>query len=323
MLKQLIGKYGNLLRIVFSAVVIAMIFWHPSIDVKSISEIIKKLNVEYIIPFVLLRFLTISLISFRLQCVLSKQNLNYNLIGVIKLYFIGRFYSQFLPSQYGGDIVKAYIVSKDEQKKTPAFSSILFDRLLGIISNFFLVFVIVLIFMDELSFLGSMRYYLVLVPVVFMAGLYLFSRKPTVNMVCNTFKRLKFREIGIKIEEFFRSVVSFKKDKFFLLTVFFLSLFMQIINYSSFYTISLMTNMTVHWRYFFIFSPIIFMLTVLPVSLNGIGVRESGNIFFFAKVGVAANQAFSYSLLILFAFVIEGIIGGVINLLGKYELKSK
>lgn len=323
MLKQFIGKYGNLLRIVFSAAVITMILWHPSIDVKSISEIIKKLNVEYVIPFVLLRLLSILIISFRLQSILSKQNLSYNLIGVIKLYFIGRFYSQFLPSQYGGDIVKAYIVSKDEQEKTPAYSSILFDRIVGITSNFFLVFVIVLIVMDDLSFLGSMRYFFALVPVVFMTGLYFFSREFTVNMVCNTLKRLEFRKIGRKIEEFFRSVVSFKKDKKFLLTVFSLSLLMQIINYSSFYTISLMTNMTVHWRYFFIFSPIIFMLTVLPVSLNGIGVRETGNIFFFAKVGAAANQAFSYSLLIFFSFVIEGLIGGVINLLGNYELKSK
>ncbi len=323
MLKQIIGKYGNLLRIVFSVAVIAMILWHPSIDVKSISAIIQRLNVEYVVPFVLLRFSTILLISFRLQCVLRKQNINHNIIGVFKLYFIGRFYSQFLPSQYGGDIVKAYIVSKNEQKKTPAFSSILFDRILGIASNFFLVFVVVLIFMDELSFLGSMRFFLVLVPVVFMVVLYLFNRETTVNMVCRILKRFEFREIGKKIEKFFRTVVSFKKDKKFLLTVFSLSLLMQIFNYLSFYTISQMTNLTVHWRYFFIFSPIIFMLTVLPVSLNGIGIRESGNIFFFATVGVTANQAFSYSLLIFFAFVIEGCIGGIINLLGRYDLKSK
>ncbi len=321
-IKLALQQYGTILRILFSIIIIVFILVQPSVDVNSVVNTIKNLNLIFISPYIFLRLVSVVLINLRLQYILKMQNVDGSIWGLIKLYFVGKFYNQFLPSQYGGDIIKAYILSKKEQDKIPSYSAVLFDRIVGVASNFLLVFIIVALVMRELYFLGYTIYVLLITPIAFFIFMYLCIHESIVIKICSFLEHFKFHGIGDKIKRFYLSIVSFKQFKSVLFLSFGVSMLVQLFYYTSFYAIAHMINMNVPWRYFLIFSPIIAMISLLPISINGIGVRESGNIFFFTKIGATANQAFSFSLLIFIMLVIEGLIGGIINLLGKYDIKK-
>lgn len=63
--------------------------------------------------------------------------------------------------------------------------------------------------------------------------------------------------------------------------------------------------------YFLIFVSMITAFSSLPVSIGGLGVRDTASVFVFAKIGIAAEKAFAMSL-VNFAFMfLLGLVGGI------------
>ena len=54
---------------------------------------------------------------------------------------------------------------------------------------------------------------------------------------------------------------------------------------------------------FLIVMPIIGAISLMPISIGGLGVRDAAVVFFFAKIGIARDAAFAMSLL-NFVFII-------------------
>ena len=56
-------------------------------------------------------------------------------------------------------------------------------------------------------------------------------------------------------------------------------------------------NVDIPWGYYAVFVPMVSLLTLLPLSLNGMGVREWGCALFLAPLGVSEAQALTLSIL--------------------------
>jgi uncharacterized membrane protein YbhN (UPF0104 family) len=67
--------------------------------------------------------------------------------------------------------------------------------------------------------------------------------------------------------------------------------------------------------YFFLFVPLLAVIVSLPISLNGIGVREGAGIVLFGLVGVSRTQAFSLQFTTYLVAVAISLLGGLIFLL--------
>jgi len=76
--------------------------------------------------------------------------------------------------------------------------------------------------------------------------------------------------------------------------------------------IALALHVHVGIGHFFVYVPLIVVLSMIPVSINGIGLRESGYVFFFTKVGVSAESAMAMSLVFLALTLVLGMVGGVV-----------
>jgi uncharacterized membrane protein YbhN (UPF0104 family) len=66
----------------------------------------------------------------------------------------------------------------------------------------------------------------------------------------------------------------------------------------------------------------IFALTMLPVSLSGLGVREAAYVFFFGQAGVARPDAIAASLLFFVVVGIGSLPGAALFALGRRRLDS-
>jgi uncharacterized membrane protein YbhN (UPF0104 family) len=70
--------------------------------------------------------------------------------------------------------------------------------------------------------------------------------------------------------------------------------------------------------YAFIIYPLVGTFSALPVSLNGIGLREGGYIFLLTRIGVSPEQAIAFGLLWIIVVALDSSIGGLI-----YVLKNR
>jgi hypothetical protein len=64
----------------------------------------------------------------------------------------------------------------------------------------------------------------------------------------------------------------------------------------------------------FMIVPLIYITDMIPLSINGIGVRDSAYAFFFAALGYVPEHAFALSLLVLAMRYVVGAVGGVLFL---------
>ena len=67
--------------------------------------------------------------------------------------------------------------------------------------------------------------------------------------------------------------------------------------------------------YFFLFIPLIAVFIALPISINGLGVRESLGVYLYARIGIPQELAFSISFLAYLIGVVVSLVGGGIFLL--------
>ena len=63
--------------------------------------------------------------------------------------------------------------------------------------------------------------------------------------------------------------------------------------------------------------PLIALAIVLPISINGVGIREGGMVFLLSRWGIAEEQAVAVGLLWFFATIVTGLIGGFLFLLDR------
>ena len=66
--------------------------------------------------------------------------------------------------------------------------------------------------------------------------------------------------------------------------------------------------------YFFLFVPLLAVIVSLPISLNGIGVREGAGVVLFGLVGVAHSMAFTLQFTTYLVALAVSLIGGVVFL---------
>jgi uncharacterized membrane protein YbhN (UPF0104 family) len=83
------------------------------------------------------------------------------------------------------------------------------------------------------------------------------------------------------------------------------------------YALALSLGVIVPVQYFALFIPLTALVQMLPISFNGLGVREGTFQALFSTVDVPGEQAVAISLLYYILRVITGLIGGSMYLIGN------
>ena len=75
----------------------------------------------------------------------------------------------------------------------------------------------------------------------------------------------------------------------------------------------------VPFGYYWVLVPMVTLLTMLPVSVNGMGVRENATVLFLAPLGVPDTIAMPLALLWFAVFLAISLLGGLVYLLGRFD----
>lgn len=283
---------------------------------------LKSASYLFVVISVLTFAVAVMFTSMRWGKLLEVQDIRLNFMTLLRLTFIGFFFSNFLPSVVGGDVVKLYYTAKDTHKTAGTAASVILDRLLAV-SALLLITVITMLFNLRIPELQGIAFFVFGFFSVFLVFVFLFFYLKKAPFL-NKFFRIKLFNLGSKINNFKNALVLYRKRKDILAIAFFFSMVTQILIISVCYFVSLSINLNVSFVYFLLFVPIIQLISFIPVTISGIGTRELAFIFFFTTtVGVIGRMdAFALSVGFYFVMLITSLPGGLVYFLRGGELKK-
>ncbi|MBI3754357.1 MAG: flippase-like domain-containing protein [Deltaproteobacteria bacterium] len=287
-----------------------LVFLFTKVDMRNVWGTMRYMDPLMLLVVLLLYAADLIISAYRWSLFLPHAGIDMPFLRLVSLYYIGGFFNIFLPTAIGGDVVKSYYLYKFSGKGGNSLASVFLDRFTGF-------FALVAIAFVSLAF-GYRYVQETYVPLIIIAltSLFLFSslilwNRDLHNWALVIIRRIRFFGINEKIESLYHAVMLYKSKPFILLKALGISFVVQFVSITVFYLISRGFGMTVSMGYFFLFVPIAISISMLPISLSGLGLREGAFVYLFTKVGATDAQALSISLAGFAVMVLFGLVGGV------------
>ncbi|MEM7129383.1 MAG: lysylphosphatidylglycerol synthase transmembrane domain-containing protein [Chloroflexota bacterium] len=251
--------------------------------------------------------------SIRLHTVLVATGNKIKFMTVVNTNFMGMFFANFMPQVVGVDLTRVLELRRQGGAGTDVVASVFLDRVIGLISLFLMTFVGILVGFQLISDPSIIATIIVLAALFFCGWCFLFNL-PFLQ---------KFRFIldwplihpnREKVVQIYETLYQIRMQPGLIWRLIGICLVSQWVEVASVWALAYALDFSVAPFYFYIFVPIIWLITMLPVSIAGLGVREVAYVFFFSSVGMFQADAFSLSLLVYSTQLIMGIIGGLLFL---------
>lgn len=300
------GRTAGLLKAGLSFGLLALLL--ATVGLRGTLEAFRGAEARWLLGALALYLIGVPLRAYRWQSLLSTLHVTVPLPRLVSLYFVGTFFNNVLPSGIGGDVVRAYELTKEGVDTALSASTVLADRATGL-----LVLLAVALVSAVFGFrLVSPELALTIVAISLgsFAGIGLLLWKDLWRAVSRRLPRLRSLLARKGIEDFYRSLQVYRDRS--ISRALFISLIFNILLIAVNYLIALSVGVRVSLLYFLLFVPLISFSLILPISLSGLGVREGAYILLFGQAGVAAPLALAMSLGFFALNVITGLIGGVI-----------
>lgn len=301
-------KVFNIIKIFISCTLILLII--KRIDFFKIADLLKRVDLK-IVAFsfffiVLMQFLQVLRWGILLRC----KDIRVSFKSLVSLQFFGVFFNTILPTSIGGDIFKIWRFKTKFGRGAEGLASIFLGRVMGVLSLLtFFIFVI------AFNFKYLQRFNLLLpLSVVLILGIFFIIFWKNFLRLKITKKALKMFNLETKVREFQKSFLEYKNHRFSLFSCFLISFAVLFLAIGYNFLVARSLNLDVAFQSFLIFIPIIFLLTLLPFTINGWGIREGAYVFFFMQAGLTREEALAIDIVVIFLALLLCLPGGFIYL---------
>jgi glycosyltransferase 2 family protein len=290
------------LRIMVSVLLLAAICWQT--DWRHVGAALYSLRAEFWLAAFGLLLVSQIVSTLRWRLFARALRFENGLRQMTGYYFIGMFFNLVLPTSVGGDVIRAWYLDGKSERKLAAFASVFLDRLNGLMVLVAMACTAVLfsplalpawIPWSVAGIAGSGLLGLAALPLALRSGLLPAHRK---------------RQLQTMLQ-------LLREPKTLLLTTG-LSLFVQGASVAIVWLIGAGLHAPIPGVYYWIMVPMVSLLTLLPVSVNGMGVREGGVVLFLAPLGVNQGTALTLSFLWFLVYAAGSLMGGVVYLAGAF-----
>ncbi|HUD48588.1 MAG TPA: lysylphosphatidylglycerol synthase transmembrane domain-containing protein [Candidatus Baltobacteraceae bacterium] len=252
----------------------------------------------------------------RWRIVLEAQGLDLPLGRATRISFVAQFFNSFLLGSTGGDLIKAFYAAREtHHKKTEAVTTVFVDRLVGLWAMLFFAGVMMLpnirvlgtsrdLYVPALFILAMLGALTVVLGLAFWGGVS--KRFPRAR---HLLRRLPKGEV---LERALDSCRQFGKQKTFLLKTIAISLFLNVLWVLQVMVLGSGLGLNISTLALFFIVPVIFCISALPITPNGLGVRENLFVLMLAVLGVPRTASLSVSLLASAEGLFWSLVGGMI-----------
>jgi len=230
-----------------------------------------------------------------------------------KAYFLGMFVNCFGLGTVGGDFARALVLGSGPKQKTTSLASVFADRVHGLT-------ILASIGLVSMAFFGRQHIageFLLLLPlcvIVIVLGWYFGPGLALALLPKQGVLHKKMQEIaGV-----------FPRDLGTIGYISMVSLVFHLLQISVHQIMAAGFGIYIPWHVLLVTIPVVNILSTLPISWNGLGVRENGYVFFLTPLILSREQAVAFGAMWLFAMTVSSAIGGLVAVFSKdVEWKGK
>jgi uncharacterized protein (TIRG00374 family) len=305
-------------------------------DLSKIGKLLLGLNPPIVLIAVATWLANQVLFVTRWQMLLRVQSIKVGYWAAFRLHFLGIFYNNCLPSAVGGDLLRAWYVTTHTDRKLEAALSVFVDRFIGISGMVIMAVVCYRLIptgaedVGEVSykvgiFDTALKYWPIAVGIVaaLLVVLLLFSLFKKGRELLGRIFGFAYKRGRALLAKVRTSITIYYRNKLTLVFALILTFACQGIFIVGLMLIGRDIGLTVHWKYYFVFFPVAWMLGALPISVGGLGIWEGALIIMFGGTGVIRSEHIAALALFHRALWLFGSLPGVfIHLCGAHLPKD-
>ncbi len=290
-------------------------FFFSQIDFKLFLTTLAAADLSYIAVALLVYLVAQVVAAARWTALARPLGFKTRLSVMTGYYFIGMFFNLFAPGTVGGDLSKIYYLARDDRGDDSqnwtavtlhSTISVLADRAIGLLILIWLGALGLALFPQYAvpSTVRSVTFALALGLVV--GGLAL----PLLTRILPENGRSLMGKLRIALASYSTALSAILLAVVFSVALHLIQAWMHVIMGKA-------LAIEIPFSYCVILYPLVGTFAALPVSFNGIGLRESGYLFLLAVIGINSEKAIAFGLLLFLIVVLDSLLGGLLFLLKK------
>ncbi len=302
----------NFIGVFVSLAFIGVLAYSMRDQLPRVIGVLKEGNHALMLAATLLLLTTGVILALRLKLIFGGKGIAISLRDTVSLTFVGYFFNNFLPTSVGGDIVKAICATRVTGEPVKSVSAIMLDRIFGMFVFILIPCVSLLFLRDKIDPKVPVMVYSVLAfSVVFFVLLFNPAVAKHFHFVEKFFNLFR---LGPLIRSIFDELHDFRNHKGIVAVAMLLSAAGQSVSIIVLYLMARALGADAStWIYFFLLVPVVHLIGMVPLTLNGLGPREAAYIYFL-KDYIGMERAAAVGILWLGLMMLLSVIGGLIYL---------
>lgn len=259
-----------------------------SVNLQAALASLSRLSPVVLAAALVLQLTSTCVSSFRWFLIMRKIGSSQSFFFFLKSYFKGAFFNQGLPTSIGGDAVRILDCANVQESTIDGFYGVFIDRIVGLTG--LLILNIGALLINRTLLPPRIYYSLLVILVLLFCGLVLLFYLRRFSLFC-TGKWLGY--LGQLSERYFQ-VYSTPSS---MGTQLGLSILTHLLAMAAFYVLGVSVGLDYPLTVYLVLVPPVILLTILPISMAGWGVREGAMIGFFLLIGADRSKVLSLSIL--------------------------
>ena len=256
------------------------------------------------------------------KILLESQGVSVPLWRLYALYLVGRFFSNFLPSNVGGDVVRGYELGNYTKDGAAAMASVFMERFTGFVM---LVVMACISFFFQIGMVKDIRLTLAMGLAVgaLLGILWLILDARPLNLVARWVKIPVVQKYIPKLRKFHASINAYRSRKRALVLSLLWSFVFMVLAITNVYASSRAFYSPISYLDIVVIVPVILVVAMVPLTFNGLGIQEWAYVFLFSLVGLPASVGLSAIILIRGKELLLTISGGLLYPVVKLSKPSE
>ena len=289
---------------------VAYILWR--VDVRETVHVLVNASAGWWLASFGIWVVTVWPLAWRWQRLLASSGIHERLSWLVRTTFVAYAAAQVLPTSLGGDASRIYETARRHPgSRGPVAGTVLLERALGGAATLLLAAAGFLLAIGHYDVGGYVWVELAFVVLSVVGAFVLFSTSlhPIMHRARPGLQRLRVEAL---LRDVYLAVHAYRTRLRLLGGVFALTVVVQTARVLAIWCAGKAVGVDLSPRPYYVMGPLLFLVMLVPFTINGLAVRESFFVSFLGTLGVSADQAFSAGFLFFLVTVAAALPGAVI-----------
>jgi uncharacterized protein (TIRG00374 family) len=297
--------------------VLVVLFLLSRVDVGSLKDSLTRARLSLVVLAFAILLVGLVVNAFRWQVFLKPLGLALSVSELIRLTFVGTFFNAFLPTGFGGDAYKSFMMGGEVASMSEPLATVFLDRLAGLVGLSLLALA------GSVARFGSGDRGPVTVAASLLSFAILMLSGLALRLAPGSKRRGASSRLGARVRTFARAFATAGRERQAVRRGALVGIASALLLVAVNALLAAALEITVPLSAFAGIVLIATLMTIVPLSINGLGFREGAYVWCLAAYGIGHEQALAFAVLVLAVTLASCAVGGIVYAVAGAERRAR